>query len=176
MLRVGLLCSVVGLFAAGCGPGCDNSQCAADQVCTSQGCAPALSATYKLTMHLTVNQTELDGTDWDSASALSSGSPPDPGATLGTVEGTFLAGFSAEDDTYLVQSVSDNVRFDGADGGYDGGLMVLYVFDQDGAPGTGDAICTAAVGPDAVSVLHAGSWDGGLKGACRSVSIDFEAH
>lgn len=60
MLRAGLLCLGM-VFAAGCGSACHNSDCPADQVCTSNGCAPALSATYKLTMHVTVTPTELDG-------------------------------------------------------------------------------------------------------------------
>lgn len=54
--------------------------------------------------------------------------------------------------------------------------MVLYVYDEDAVPGAGDAICEAAVGPDAVTVLHAGTWDGGIRGACKSLSLRFEAH
>jgi hypothetical protein len=175
MLRASLLCLGV-VLATGCGAMCENATCPAEQVCTSGGCAPALSATYKVTLHVTVAATEGDGSEWDGASAFSSASPPDPSASLSSLEGTPLAGFSTASDTYSVTTVRDDVRFDAPDGGYDGGLMVLRVYDDDGTPGTGDSICEAPVGPDAVTVLHAGVWDGGARGGCKAISVDFEAH
>jgi hypothetical protein len=175
MTRAGLLFLGL-LLATGCGAPCTNATCPADQVCTGGGCAPALSATYKLTLHVTVAGTEGDGSEWDSASAFSSASPPDPGASLSSLEGSSLARFSSTSDVYSVTSVQDDVRFDAPDAGFDGGLMVLRVYDEDGDLGTGDSVCEAVLGPDAVSVLHAGVWDGGTSGSCTAISVDFEAH
>lgn len=175
MLRGSLLCLGM-VLAAGCGALCENSSCPADQVCTSGGCRPALSATYTVTLHVTVAPTEGDGSEWDSSTAFSSASPPDPGAYLSTLEGGTLASFSSNDDTYTALSVADGVRFDAPDAGYDGGPMVVRVYDEDVDLGRGDSVCQAVVGPDALSVLHAGFWDGGSSGSCTSISMKFEAH
>jgi hypothetical protein len=173
MIRICLLCLAL-VFAAGCGPACKNSECPADEVCASGGCAAALSATYRVTLNVQVAAKEPDGTDWDSASAVSSASPPDPGASLSRTGETFIADFTSASDTYKATLVRDHVRFD-VDGGSSESWMSLHVFDEDGLPGSGEAICDAFVGPDAVTVLHAGFWDGGTKGSCSSISMEFEA-
>jgi hypothetical protein len=173
MVRAYLLCLGL-LFAAGCGQTCKNSQCPADQVCTSGGCADALSATYRVTLNVQVDAKEPDGTDWDSATAFSSASPPDLGASLSSAGETFIAGFESASDTYSASLVGEHVRFD-VDGGAPESWMTLHVFDEDGLPGAGESVCDAFVGPDAVTLLHAGFWDGGANGSCRSLSMEFEA-
>lgn len=175
-----LLLPLLGLFAAwGCGPHCTNTACPADQVCTGSGCQPALSASYTVTMRVSVASSDADGAPWDEGTVFSSPSPPDPGAYLNALgsggTGALIAALPVVDDTYHAVTTARDVRFDDLDGGFDGGTMVLSVYDEDEIPGSGEQICRATLGPDAMSVLHAGVWDGGLRGLCKTVSVRFEA-